>query len=174
MKEYRKIKNILARPYVKGEDLTGVSVSDRDDPETDMGMIAQDMENENDKWYINRNFFEENYESAQLHIKAKEDEIVKDLGISCTKKAKDNISDLVIFGNGDMFKLLSKASSQKQGWMKSTKVWDTGSGCVVQVTTQQRNPDGSYAVAEALTFVPNVRLAGEGENRYLSKIEKTK
>jgi hypothetical protein len=27
-------------------------------------------------------------------------------------------------------------------------------GVVVQVTTQQRNPDGSYAVAEALTFVP--------------------
>lgn len=33
------------------------------------------------------------------------------------------------------------------------------SGCVVQVTTQQRNPDGSYVVAdEALTFVPNVRI----------------
>ena len=27
------------------------------------------------------------------------------------------------------------------------------------LTTQQRNPDGSYAVAEALTFVPGVRLA---------------
>jgi len=31
-------------------------------------------------------------------------------------------------------------------------------GCVVQVTTQQRNPDGSYAVAEALTFVPGVHI----------------
>jgi len=28
-------------------------------------------------------------------------------------------------------------------------------GCIVQVTTQQQNPDGSWAVAEALTFAPN-------------------
>ena len=42
--------------------------------------------------------------------------------------------------------------------MKSTKAMETGNGCVVQVTTQQRNPDGSYAIAEALTFVPDVHL----------------
>jgi hypothetical protein len=28
----------------------------------------------------------------------------------------------------------------------------------VQVTTQQRNPDGSYAIAEAITFVPDVYI----------------
>jgi len=33
---------------------------------------------------------------------------------------------------------------------------EVGEGCVVQVTTQQKNPDGSYSIAEALTFVPNV------------------
>ena len=27
-------------------------------------------------------------------------------------------------GNGDMFKLLCKASSQKEGWMKSTKAME--------------------------------------------------
>ena len=44
--------------------------------------------------------------------------------------------------------------------MKSTKAMEIPEvGCVVQVTTQQRNPDGSYAVAEALTFVPGVEVA---------------
>jgi len=53
--------------------------------------------------------------------------------------AKKNVSDLVVFG-GDLFKLLSKASSQKEGWMKSTKAMEIeGVGCVVQVTTQQLN-----------------------------------
>ena len=89
----------------------------------------------------------------------------KDLEITCVKKAKDNIKDLVVFGNGDSFQLICKASSQSQGWMKSTKAMDVGAGCVVQVTTQQRNNDGNYVVAEALCFVPSVRicinLAGE-------------
>jgi len=43
--------------------------------------------------------------------------------------------------------------------MKSTKAMLVPGGTVIQVTTQQRNPDGSYAVAEALTFVPGRGLA---------------
>jgi len=93
----------------------------------------------------------------------------KDLEISCIKEAKKNIDDLKVFGNGDMFQLLSKASSQKQGWMKSTKGFDTGVGVVIQVTTQQRNPDGSYAVAEALTFVPGTTIVGDGEDRKIAR-----
>ena len=38
--------------------------------------------------------------------------------------------------------------------MKSTKAMSVPGGSVVQVTTQQRNPDGSYALAEALCYVP--------------------
>lgn len=78
----------------------------------------------------------------------------KTMDISEVKSAKANISDLVVYGDGDTFRLLCKASSQEEGWMKSTKVCNVEGGCIVQVTTQQRNPDGSYAVAEALTFVP--------------------
>ncbi|MCP4573298.1 MAG: hypothetical protein GY838_13165 [bacterium] len=83
----------------------------------------------------------------------------KSLHNSNVNGAKKNVSDLVVYGNGDLFKLLCKASSEEEGWMKSTKVMEVGSGldeggCLVQVTTQQRNADGSYAVAEALTFVP--------------------
>jgi len=49
--------------------------------------------------------------------------------------------------------------------MKSTKVCNVPGGCIVQVTTQQRNPDGSYAVAEALTFVPEVWMIEEGDGK---------
>jgi hypothetical protein len=69
-------------------------------------------------------------------------------------------SDVKFFGNGDTFKLISKASSESQGWMKSCRAMEIeGEGCLVQVTTQLKNPDGSYAVAEALSFVPGVKIA---------------
>lgn len=75
--------------------------------------------------------------------------------------ARQNVNDIKVVGNGDMFRLLCKASSEAEGWMKSTKAMETPGGCVVQVTTQQRNPDGSYAVAEALTFVPGVQIVDD-------------
>ena len=69
--------------------------------------------------------------------------------------ARQNVKDIQVVGNGDMFQLLCKASSVDEAWMKSTKAMEIAdTGCIVQVTTQQRNLDGSYAVAEALTFVP--------------------
>ena len=75
--------------------------------------------------------------------------------------ARKNVKDIQVVGNGDSFQLLCKASSEAEGWMKSTKAMKTGNGCVVQVTTQQRNEDGSYVIAEALTFVPNVGIADD-------------
>ena len=91
----------------------------------------------------------------------------KTLDISEVKGAKANIADLVVYGNGDTFALLCKASSKEQGWMKSTKVCNVSEGCIMQVTTQQRNLDGSYAVAEALTYVPGVNINLEREPRCL-------
>lgn len=95
----------------------------------------------------------------------------KDLGITQVRGAQANISDLQVFGDGDTFGLLCKASSQEQGWMKSTKVANVPGGCIVQVTTQQRNPDKSYAVAEALTYVPGVHMDRESEPRKLVPID---
>jgi len=83
---------------------------------------------------------------------------MKTLHNSDASVARKNVKDIVSIGNTDNFKLLFKASSKKEGWMKSTKAMDTGNGCLVQVTTQQRNSDGSYAIAEALTFVKDVRI----------------
>jgi len=85
----------------------------------------------------------------------------KTLHNSDVSGAKKNVRDISVVGNGDLFQLLCKASSQQEGWMKSTKAMDTGAGCVVQVTTQQRNPDGSYSVAEAVTYVPGVRIVND-------------
>jgi len=68
--------------------------------------------------------------------------------------AKANVATIQTFGNGDMFQLLCKASSIKEGWMKSTKAMEIpGVGCLVQVTTQQGDN-----VAEALCFVSGVRI----------------
>ncbi len=78
--------------------------------------------------------------------------------------ARENVKDIKVVGNGDMFQLLCKASSENEGWMKSTKAMEVAGGCVVQVTTQQRNPDGSYAIAEALTYVPNVVITNDVNN----------
>jgi hypothetical protein len=78
--------------------------------------------------------------------------------------AKKNVKDIVFWGDGDTFKLISKASSNAEGWMKSTKAMQAGRNVVVQVTTQQRNPNGSYAVAEALTTVPNAEIVDVIEN----------
>ena len=78
----------------------------------------------------------------------------KILDITEIKEAKKNINDLVLFGDGDTFKLISKAISKSGKWMKSTKAMEIkGVGCVVQVTTQQNNN-----IAEAVTWVPGVRI----------------
>ncbi len=78
----------------------------------------------------------------------------KTLNNTCSKKAVDNVKDIVFWGNGDPFKLISKSSSQVEGWMKSTKaMYIEGIGCLVQVTTQQNSN-----IAEALQFIPNVSI----------------
>ena len=68
--------------------------------------------------------------------------------------ARKDVKDIVIFGDGDTFQLICKASSIAEGWMKSTKAMQIdGVGCVVQVTTQQGGN-----VAEAMVLVPGVEI----------------
>ena len=81
-------------------------------------------------------------------------ETSKTFSNTTASQAKDNVKDIAFWGNGDTFKLISKAFSKSENWMKSTKAMQIdGIGCVVQVTTQQGDN-----VAEALTFVPNVKI----------------
>ncbi len=87
----------------------------------------------------------------------------KTLTNTTASQAKNNVKDIIFWGNGDIFKLISKASSVQEGWMKSTKAMEIENvGCVIQVTTQQGDN-----IAEALTFVPGVKIeetfnVGEG------------
>ena len=154
-KEFRKKNTQMMRPYIPGENLSGVSVSSEDTPETG-GMIAINPNNESDKWYIAKKFFEENYESVEV---IHEDGSGKTLHNSEVSGAKKNVPDLIVYGDGDLFKLIAKASSKKEGWMKSTKGMDVGTGVVVQVTTQQGDN-----VAEALCFIPGARLEGNAKD----------
>ena len=91
----------------------------------------------------------------------KGNDMEKTLHNSDISGARKNVKDIKVVGNGDLFRLLCKASSEVEGWMKSTKAMQTPMGCVVQVTTQQKGIDGTYAVAEALTFVPGAVIADD-------------
>ena len=42
----------------------------------------------------------------------------KTLSNTTASQAKDNVKDIVFWGDGNTFKLISKASSVNEGWMK--------------------------------------------------------
>lgn len=91
----------------------------------------------------------------------------KTLTNTTANQAADNVKDIVFWGNGNTFKLICKASSKAEGWMKSTKAMEIpGYGCVLQVTTQQ-----GENVAEAVTFIPGVYLE-EFHDGYNNVIER--
>ena len=105
----------------------------------------------------------ESSEEAQTETKKP-----KTLNNSDIKGARKQVPDIKIFGNGDLFKLLCKASSKEEGWMKSTKAMEIPNvGCLVQVSTQQGDQ-----VAEALEFVPGVKIGTDTDGtRRLVKAE---
>ena len=62
-KQYRRTGLSEMRPYVVGEDLTGISVSDEDTPK-EGDMIARNPKNHDDKWLVAKEYFEDNLEPA--------------------------------------------------------------------------------------------------------------
>ena len=78
----------------------------------------------------------------------------KTLDNTTANQAKDQIPDLKIWGDGDMWKLI--CSSEREDWMKSTKAMEVQGGVIVQVTTQQ-----DKHVAESLCFVHGVKIEEE-------------
>lgn len=84
--------------------------------------------------------------------------------------AKERIEDVKFWGEQGMWKLVSKARSEKEGWMKSTKAMQLPNGVLIQVSTQQGDN-----VAEALQFISNVKIVdivnnGEVVGRILKSI----
>ena len=98
--------------------------------------------------WLPKDEFERNY------VEVPQTESSKTLHNSTVSHALKNVSDLQVYGNGDTFQLICKASSKAEGWMKSTKAMEIENvGCVIQVTTQQGDN-----IAEALNFVPGVEI----------------
>lgn len=63
-KKYRRVGLSEMRPYVVGEDLSGISVNKEDSPEMG-GMIARNPKNHNDQWYVAKKYFEDNLELVE-------------------------------------------------------------------------------------------------------------
>ena len=63
MKLYRKKLIQPMRPYIVGENMAKISVYDGDTPGPG-GMIAVNPDDHDDKWYVAKQFFEDNYEEV--------------------------------------------------------------------------------------------------------------
>lgn len=67
---YRKKRMQEMIPYVKGQDTTGISISDTDrlfGSPKEGDMIAINRNNPNDRWLVAKAFFDENYELVEFH-----------------------------------------------------------------------------------------------------------
>ena len=87
-----------------------------------------------------------------------EDNEEKDLSVEGPDDLKKKVSDAIVVGDPNLWALIGKASSQKQGWMKTTKALKVDDGCIVQTETQQRNQDGSWALSQGLVYVPDISI----------------
>lgn len=53
------------RPYIPGENLSGISVAVGDIPIAG-GMIARNPTDHQDQWYVNEQYFKDNFEEVKL------------------------------------------------------------------------------------------------------------
>lgn len=77
----------------------------------------------------------------------------KALDVQNMDDLKAKVPDVAVVGEPGAWRMLCKASSKSQCWMKSTKVMTVPGGVVLQVSTQQ-----GANVAEAVTFIPGVTV----------------
>lgn len=115
------------RPYIKGEDLIGISVSPEDNPKEDMGMIARNPENYNDQWYVARDYFEKNFELLEEYhnknLEATEENINEIHKIYTEVKYEIELKHLE--SNADTLKTINM--DKFKGWLKN-KANELGSG----------------------------------------------
>ena len=62
-KKYIKTAIQEMRPYIPGEGLTGVSLSEKDTPE-EGGMLAIDR-SDGSRWYVSKDFYQKNYKQVK-------------------------------------------------------------------------------------------------------------
>ena len=84
------------------------------------------------------------------------------------------VNDVTSFG--DEWLKLSETVSTSRGYNTVTLAKEiVGMGTLINVNTQRRNGDGTWSLAEAVTFVPGVKImqdaeAGKVVRRYLQHI----
>lgn len=66
-RKYRRKGFSEMRPYIPGEDMTGISVNKEDVWELDRagGMVARNTNNYEDQWYVAKKYFEEHLELVE-------------------------------------------------------------------------------------------------------------
>lgn len=62
-KQYRKKGISEMRPYIPGEDLSNISVSQEDNPK-DGDMVSRNPKNLSDQWLVDAAYFADNFEEA--------------------------------------------------------------------------------------------------------------
>lgn len=91
----------------------------------------------------------------------------KTLGVTSGPDLEKKVSDVQTWGDPNEWQLICKAWSEKQGWMRSTKAMvvkdrnGRSTGCLVQVSTHQKNADGPDSVAESVVFLPDYAVQAE-------------
>lgn len=65
--KYRRKGLSEMRPYIPGEDMTGISVNKEDVWELDHagGMVARNPDNFEDQWYVAKKYFDKNLELVE-------------------------------------------------------------------------------------------------------------
>ena len=99
---------------------------------------------------------------TDVKVPVKNVQVSKSLGVTDPQSARTKILDIAVWGDPNAWVVLAKASSEQQGWMKSTKALPIDKlGVLVQVSTQQKNEDGTYSLAEALQYIPGAKVVEE-------------
>jgi len=101
-------------------------------------------------------------EVKETEVKSEKVEVKTENKVEDKQNTIQRIPDVEYIGD-DVWKLLCRESSKSEGYIRSTKVMNVEYGCLIQVSTQQKNSDGTYAVAEALQYVPNIQVNSEGK-----------
>lgn len=84
--------------------------------------------------------------------------------IVCTEDIPAQDEDLKKHGNPDQLRLMFKV--QSESWVKSTKAMNVPGGCLVQMSTDRKQKNGSWVSAETSTFLPNAHVVPDEDGNF--------
>jgi hypothetical protein len=144
------MKIIKTKDYIMGKPV--VVVGAKKVSAAELALKANKLVKEQEAKELRAFQLKENDAAAK---KAKELSSEKTLSNNANSTVKDNVPDVVLMGvKSNNWRLMCKAFSKKEGWMKSTKGLNLSTNQVlIQTTTQQKNSDGSYSIADTLIAV---------------------